>query len=201
MTTRAERRDDGALRKGDRTKAAILETARTAFHRSGYAGASVRAIAAAAGVDPALVIRYFGSKQALFAAAVHVELRLPDLTAVPKSQRGTVLVRHFVTLWEGGPSSDVLVMLLRSAATHEEVAERIRDVFREQVVSALRPVLEDSTATRRAGLISAHLLGVALARYILRLPALADSSPDALVRDLAPAIQRYLCEPLLPAAG
>ena len=184
------------LRKGDRTKAAILDAAREVFHRRGYAGASVRAIAAAAGIDPALVIRYFGSKQALFAAAVHVDLAMPDLAAVTPSDRGRVLVEHFVRLWEGGPGNDVLVMLLRSAATHDDAAARMREVFRTQVVAAIDQVTEESTAARRAGLISSQLLGVALARYVLRLPPLMEPTPAQLVADLAPTIQRYLEAPL-----
>ena len=71
------------LRKGERTRRAILQAAREQFHDLGYDGASIRSIAALADIDPSMVMRYYGSKEGLFAAAVDVDLRLPDLTACP----------------------------------------------------------------------------------------------------------------------
>src|SRR6266705_3863507 len=99
-------------RRSDTTKAAILAAARQHFAASGYERATIRAIAADAGIDPAMVMRYFGNKEKLFAAAAEFDLRLPDLTAVPRASLGSVLVGFFLERWE---SDDLLQALLRAA--------------------------------------------------------------------------------------
>ncbi|HEY0237746.1 MAG TPA: TetR family transcriptional regulator [Friedmanniella sp.] len=180
------------LRKSERTKRAILEAARAQFTARGFDATSIRAVAADASIDPAMVMRYFGSKQDLFAAAVDVDLALPDLTKVLRSQRGFVLVEHFVRRWEGDLSDDVLVLLLRSAVTSEGAADRLRLVFAGQLVEMLRPLVEESELARRAGLISSQMLGLAVTRYLVPLPAVTAQSADQLVADLAPTLQRYL---------
>src|SRR5687768_10823778 len=93
------------LKKSDRTRAAILEAARTLFAERGYESTTVREIASAANADPALVIRYFGSKEELFVRATEFELRLPDVAALKAGNEGEALVRHFFEIWEKGPSA------------------------------------------------------------------------------------------------
>lgn len=178
--------------KGDRTRSAILTAARDLFHELGFEAASVRLIASRAEIDPAMVLRYFGSKQGLFAAAIDVNLDLPDLTQVPKSRRGRALVRHFIERWEGDVGDDALVMLLRSSVANEDASARLRMVFAEQVIRMLAPILPAGEVDRRAGLVSAQMLGVALTRYVLRLPAVAALSPEQLVDAVGPTLQRYI---------
>src|SRR5690625_3001915 len=103
------------------TKSAILIAAREQFARHGYHRATVRAVAAAAAIDPAMVMRYFGSKAGLFEAAVTVDLELPDLSSVPAGQVGHTLIRHFLTRWE---QDDTLVILLRSEEHTSELQSR-----------------------------------------------------------------------------
>ncbi|HEX6935218.1 MAG TPA: TetR family transcriptional regulator [Actinomycetes bacterium] len=182
----------GRERKSDRTRAAILNAARAQFQQHGYDRTSIRAVAAAAEIDPSMVMRYFGSKEGLFAAAAHVDLQLPNLGGVPVRQRGQALLEHFIRRWEGDLSDDVLVLLLRSAVTDERAAQRLQAVFQEQLVDTLSRMSGPEEALRRAGLIASQVLGVALGRYLLRLPGLADRPPADLVADLAPTIQRYL---------
>jgi len=186
----------GTQRKSDRTRAAILDAARGQFQEQGYDRTSIRSVAAAARIDPSMVMRYYGSKQGLFAAAAHVDLLLPNLSAVPPRKRGQALLEHFVRRWEGDLSDDVLLLLLRSAVTDEGAAERLRTVFQEQLVAALGAVYTPDEAVRRAGLIASQTLGLALGRHILRLPGLSDRPAADLVADLAPTIQRYLTAPL-----
>ena len=186
----------GTQRKSDRTRAAILDAARGQFQQQGYDRTSIRSVAAAARIDPSMVMRYYGSKQGLFAAAAHVDLLLPNLSAVPPRKRGQALLEHFVRRWEGDLSDDVLLLLLRSAVTDEGAAERLRTVFQEQLVAALGAVYTPDEAVRRAGLIASQTLGLALGRHILRLPGLSDRPAADLVADLAPTIQRYLTAPL-----
>jgi len=189
---------DGGERKSDRTRAAILGAARDQFERHGYDRTGIRAIAAAAGIDPSMVIRYFGSKDGLFAAAAQVDLQLPDLTRVPVRQRGHALLEHFMRRWEGDLSDDVLILLLRSAVTNAEAAQRLQAVFQEQLAHALASIADPEEALRRAALIASQTLGLALGRYLLNIPGLHDQPADQLIADIAPSIQRYLCSPLTP---
>src|SRR5256712_6429192 len=130
-------------RRSDRTKAAILAAAREQFAAYGYERATIRAIAADAGIDPALVMRYFGNKERLFAAAAEFDLRLPDLTAVPRASVGSVLVGFFLERWE---SDDSLQALLRAAVSHQVAVARFRAIFATQVMPAVGPACKDRAA-------------------------------------------------------
>ena len=187
---------EGKLRKGERTRRAILQAARDQFSRLGYDGASIRAIAADADIDPSMVMRYYRSKEGLFAAAADVDLRLPDLADCPPADRGRRLVDHFLTRWEGDPRDDVLVLLLRSAVTNDAARQRMHDVFADQLGACVAAASDPGTAAHRAALIATQMLGLALCRYVLALPPVAAATPDQLAADLGPTIQRYLTEPL-----
>jgi AcrR family transcriptional regulator len=176
----------------DRARSAILRAARDHFSREGYDRATIRAIAGDAGIDPALVIRYFGSKDRLFAAAVEIDLRLPDLSSIPAGQRGPALVRHFLERWEGEPADEALLVLLRSAVTHAAAAERMREVFAAQVVPALAALRDPGEGAMRAGLVASQMLGLALCRTLLRLPPVAALDVEKLVALVGPTIERYL---------
>ncbi|MFJ3975116.1 TetR family transcriptional regulator [Streptomyces sp. NPDC090021] len=175
-------------RSSEQTRAVILRAARERFAAHGYERTTIRAVAADAEIDPSMVMRYFGSKEQLFDAALAVDLRLPDLGAVPAGELPATLVRHFVQRWEGDPADDALLVLLRSAVTNERAAARMREVFATQVAPALAAALGPERAVRTAGLVSTQLLGLALARYLLRLPAVTALTPDDLVAGLAPAL-------------
>ncbi|WP_432837301.1 TetR family transcriptional regulator [Dactylosporangium sp. CA-092794] len=182
-------------RRSDATRAAILRAARARFAADGYQRATIRAIAADAAIDPSMVMRYYGSKAGLFAAAVDVDLRLPDVGGIPPERLGAELVRHFLRRWEDSAAEDdALLTLLRSAATDEDAAQRLRGVFREQVQPvALRLAGGDpDKAGRRAGLVATQLLGLALCRHILRLPPVAALSAETIVEEIGPTVQRYL---------
>ena len=184
-------------RRSDATRAAILRAARARFTADGYDRATIRTIAADADIDPSMVMRYYGNKANLFAVAVAVDLRIPDLTLVPRDELGTTLVTHFFTRWEGDPGDDILFMLLRSAVTHDDAAERMRTIFSTQLVPAVTTLVPDrDEAQRRAALISSQLLGLALCRHILRLPPIATLTPEQIAAMVGPTIQRYLTAPL-----
>ncbi|MFC0006642.1 TetR/AcrR family transcriptional regulator [Micromonospora siamensis] len=180
-------------RRSDATRAAILRAARERFAADGYDRATIRAIAADARIDPSMVMRYYGSKEGLFAAAAEFDLRLPDLAAVPVERVGETLVRHFLDRWEG---DETLAALMRTAATNPGAAERMRTVFAEQLGRAVARLGGDPTeAPRRAGLVAGQILGLAFTRYIVRLPPVVDLPPDDLVAWVAPTVQRYLTDP------
>ncbi len=177
-------------RGSETTKAAILAAAKERFAGEGYERATIRAIAADAEIDPALVMRYFGSKEKLFAAAADFDLRLPDLTGLPRARVGTTLVEHFIDRWE---ADDTFMALLRAAVTNEPAAKRVRAVLSGQIAPAIA-VLSDNPATApvRAGLVASQMLGMALCRYVLRLSPVVAMSRSDLVGSMGPTVQRYV---------
>ncbi|MET8872423.1 TetR family transcriptional regulator [Nocardia sp. NPDC004604] len=184
--------DQPPARRSDATRAAILEAARARFAAEGFRKATIRAIAADAAIDPSMVMRYFGSKDGLFAAAVDVRLELPDLASAEPSSLGELLVRRFLAIWEDQPDNKVLVILLRSSITDETVSERFRQIFTEQVLPAVLRFGDPADAQRRGGLIVTQMLGLALCRYVLELPPVVGLTRDQIIADIAPTLQRYL---------
>jgi AcrR family transcriptional regulator len=175
-------------RKSDRTRAAILDAAQKLFAQHGHDRTTVRDIAATASIDPALVIRYFGSKDELFVRAAAFDLRMPDLSKVKRSQIGDTLIRRFLELGEGFTG---MTVLLRSAASNDYAASRVRELFAAQVLPAFARVGSRADAAERAGLVASQLLGLALCRYILKIPPVAEMSAEQIVKHIGPTIQRY----------
>jgi AcrR family transcriptional regulator len=183
--------------RSDQTRAAILAAARRRFAAEGFERTTIRAIAADADIDPSMVMRYYGSKDGLFAAAIDLDLHLPDLGTVPRTQLGDTLARHWVELWEGDLADELLIVLLRSAITNEHAAEQLRTVFGAQVAKTLAVVVDDpAEAPTRAGLVSTQMLGLALCRHILRLPPVVALDAETLIASISDTIQRYLTGPL-----
>lgn len=175
-------------RKSDRTRAAILDAAQKLFAQHGHDRTTVRDIAAKASIDPALVIRYFGSKDELFVRAAAFDLRMPDLSKVKRSQIGDTLIRRFLELGEGFTG---MTVLLRSAASNDYAASRVRELFAAQVLPAFARIGSRADAAERAGLVASQLLGLALCRYILKIPPVAEMSAEEIVKHIGPTIQRY----------
>jgi AcrR family transcriptional regulator len=180
-------------RRSDETRGRILAAARERFAKDGYERATIRAIATDASIDPALVMRYYGNKEGLFAAAAEFDLHLPPLADAPKAKIGERLVEHLLARWE---EDDTLVALLRAAASNETAALRVRDIFASQVRTAVAALGGDQKlAATRAGLISSQILGFALCRYVLRLPPVVAMKRTDIVKWLAPTIQCYASGP------
>lgn len=175
-------------RKADLTKGVILAAARERFATSGYAAATIRAIAADAHIDPSMVMRYFGTKDQLFAAAAEFDLRFPDLSDVDPAEVGHAMAAHFLARWE---DDEALVVLLRSSTTNAEAAQRMTEIFAGQLLPVIAKLTPDDAA-RRAGLIATQVLGMALCRFVLRLPPVVAMTRDELVEWLGPTLQRYL---------
>jgi AcrR family transcriptional regulator len=172
------------------TRRAILTAARSAFAARGYDQATIRGVATAAGVDASMVMRYFGSKAGLFAAASTAALQAPDLSAVPATQRGEALVRYFVERWEDPASREDLMMLLRTSVTSDAVAAQLQSVLERMMVAPVA-ALGVGDAAERGGFLLTQLLGLALCRYIVRMEPLASLSVDQVVAAIAPSVQRY----------
>ena len=178
--------------KSQRTKAAILKAAQQLFADQGYERATVRDIAARAAIDPAMVIRYFGSKEALFAQATAFDLKLPDLTGIAKQDIGSTLVAHFLDVWEGSLSNGSLISLLRAAASNEDAAGAVRTIFGGQVVPMLARVVPPAELFTRAGLVATQIMGLAVTRYVLKVPPVVAMDRAEIVRLLGPTMQRYV---------
>jgi AcrR family transcriptional regulator len=178
-------------RSASRTRETIRAAARDLFARDGYERTTIRAVAAAAGVDPALVIRYFDNKIGLLAEAAALELALPDLTGMGPEEIASALVTRFFEVWE---QDGTFLALLRAAATSEVAAERMRRVFQEQAGPALARGAIDRPE-RRAALAGSQVIGFAYARYVLRAPALAAMDHDEVLHWLGPTLVRYLRDP------
>jgi AcrR family transcriptional regulator len=184
---------DGKPRRSDATRAAILTAARERFAAEGYERATIRAIAADAGIDPTMVMRYYGNKEKLFAAAAEIDIRLPDLATVPRDQVGARLARHFLDRWE---HDETMAALLRAAATYEGAAQRMREMFAQQLVPVVAVACPDpALAPARAALVSSQVLGAALCRYVLRLEPLVTMPAEEVIGWLGPTLQRYLTAP------
>ncbi|UEA59129.1 TetR family transcriptional regulator [Gordonia otitidis] len=183
--------------RAERSRAAILVAAREHFARSGFAGATVRAIAQDADIDPSMVMRYFGDKRGLFTAATTVDVDVPDLAALPEERRGAAVVEHFLRIWDDAESQDLLSVLLRSAMTDPVARDRVVEIVEEHMLPMVAAVVPDEgEAVVRTGLVATQILGLALCRKVLALPSATEVTAQTLVRTVGRAIQDYLTAPL-----
>ena len=176
------------------TREAILAAARELFAEKGYDGASLRAIARAAGVDPALVHHFFGNKEGVFVQAmrfpVNPEELVPRVQEVPRERLGEALARVFLEIWGDEERRAPILAMLRSAMTNEQAAVMMRQFVSEALfrrVAALHdiPMLRVNAAV-------GQMIGVALLRYVLKVEPIASATTEELVELLAPTLDRYL---------
>ena len=178
------------------TRDAILDAARRRFATRGYDATSVRAIAAEAEVDPALVIHYFGTKEALFVAAAGLPPALPGLIAglggLPLQDFGQALARSYLSLADSDDSRNAILALVRSAVSHETAAAMLREFLTAELLPVIARLTGHPDARLRASLIAAQLIGIAMLRHVVRVETLAKATPDEIVTLVAPVIQQYL---------
>jgi AcrR family transcriptional regulator len=179
------------VRDAEATRNKLVSAARQYFAEHGYERTTVRAIAAEAGVNPALINRYFGGKEQLFAESVSIDLSFPDLSQVPRDRLGEALVRHFFKRWEGSAEDDLLRVLIRTAATNAEAAARIRAILAEQITRMVTRLAGPDQAPQRAALIATQMLGLAYCRYVLGLSD-TELPQETAVATVGATLQRYL---------
>jgi len=186
-------------------RADILAAARRQFAERGFDRATIRGIAADAGVDPALVLHYFGSKEQLFGAVLEIpidpSLILKRVMAHDPAEMGTSIARTFLETWEPEESRSPLVAMVRSAMTNEAAMAMVRDYLGRRIFGPITATLALPDADLRATLMGSQLIGLAMVRYIARLEPLASTPLDGLVAAVGPTIQRYLTGDLGGAAG
>jgi AcrR family transcriptional regulator len=183
------------------TRGAVAAAARRLFAEAGYDRASFRAIATEAGVDPALVVHYFGSKEALFREVMELPPAVADAIANladgPRSSVGRRLATAVIASFENPATRDIVLGRIRSASSHPDAAELVRQTVERDIVK-LAGNLDVVQPELRASLAGSVIVGTAFARYIVGVEPLASLDAGALVDVLAPALQHVLTGPLGP---
>ena len=182
------------------TREAILEAARDEFAAHGFDRATIRGIAAVAGVDPALVLHYFGCKAQLFGDAISIPVEPAEIlrrsAAAGLEDTGATLVRSFLEGWEEGENRRRLVALMRSALTNDAAMARVRDYLGRKILGPVTRELALPDGELRATLVGSQLIGLAMLRYVACIEPVASASRDDLVAAIGPSVQRYLTSDL-----
>ena len=203
--TRTRNRRSGRRPGDSGTREAILAAATARFTAHGYDAATIRSIAADAGVDPALVHHFFGSKEHLFAAAMNLPIDpatvIPELVAPGIDGLGERLIRFFLTLFDQLGPANPLVALLRSVAAHEQAATMFREFYSKAVLERLAATLKVPQPRLRAALCMSQIIGLVMTRQIIGLDPLVRADNEVLVAAYAPALQHYLTGPLPESAS
>lgn len=184
---------------GADTRAQLLAAARVEFAERGYDGATVRAIADRAGVDPAMVNHWFGGKESLFTSALDLPVDptaiLADVLPGDPERIGERIATRFLTVWDaagGGP----LAAIIQSVASHDAAARMLREFIGHVLVGRIVAAVAPDRPELRAGLCGSQLFGMGMMRYVLKLEPLASADHATVVAAIAPTLQRYLTGPL-----
>jgi AcrR family transcriptional regulator len=178
----------------------VLSAARSLFAAQGYASTSLRNVAELAGVDVALVSYYFNNKAGLLEAALTLPAEfLADVeqaSASPIEERGRAILASHLAAWEHETTGDILRSIILAAAHEPSAMERVRTIYTTRFLEVLANSLPENERRLRAGLVASQMLGLAMTRYVWRVGALADLSPEQVSDLISPVIQRYLTGPL-----
>jgi AcrR family transcriptional regulator len=184
-------------RPGDSgARGAILEAARLSFATEGYEGSTIRGIAGRAKVDPALVHHYFGTKEGLFTAAMDFPFNpaedLGPLLEQGADGLGERILRFFLSAWDRSSPASPFVAMIRSASSNDQAATMLRQFITREVIGRISHSLPADHPELRATLVGSQLVGLGLARYVVRIEPLASARAETVVRCISPTIQRYL---------
>jgi AcrR family transcriptional regulator len=178
------------------TRGALLEAARVRFGEHGYDGTKLRDVAADAGVDAALVSYFFGGKDGLFAAAMALTVNPAELVGGilrdGTDGLGERLLRALLALWDDPGSGSPFVALVRSAATNERAAELLRGFLERELLGRIASAIDAPEPELRAALTGSQMVGIIMARYVVRVQPIATCDPETLVAAVGPTLQRYL---------
>ncbi len=198
--TKASGKRRGRRRGASGTREAIAEAARRLFGAGGYDRVTVRAIAAEAGVDPSLVIHFFGTKERLFLSVAGLPFPPQEIVARliegERSAAGLRLARFVVGLLEDPRERARITAVVRAAASEPSAAKLMRELLSREVMLPLAEALGVEDAALRANLAGSQVVGLVMARCVVGVEPLASAPADAVVAAVAPTLQRYLAEPL-----
>lgn len=182
------------------TREAIAEAARLLFGEDGYDRVTVRAIAREAGVDPSLVIHFFGTKERLFLSVAGLPIPPHEIIARlvegERSGAGLRLARFVVGLLEDRRERARITSVVRAAASEPSAAELLRELLSRELMLPIAETLGVEDAALRANLAGSQVVGLIMARYVVGVEPLASAPPETIVAAVAPTLQRYLAEPL-----
>jgi len=179
------------------SRALILTAARRHFSEVGYDRATIRRIATAARVDPALVLHYFGSKDGLFSAAMDFpppDAVFPQVFGPGIDGLGQRVATFFLTQWESEAGAGLLGML-RSVHTSDKAAAMMREFISTELLARVAPTLTGRDRELRATLAVSHLIGVAVIRYVVRLEPIASAPTATIAKRVGAVIQSYFDPP------
>jgi AcrR family transcriptional regulator len=191
--TRAPAKRRGPRQDGVQAREAILAAAREQFGEHGFGGATMRAIAGRAGVDPALVSYYFGSKSALFVESLRLPVNPADaidaVLAEGMDDLGERLVTRLLQVWDEPATGGPLVNVLRAASSEGEL---LRDFLERHILVRLASAIDAPDAELRAAAVATQVMGLVFVRYVLRVEPLASAAHADVVALIGPTLQRYL---------
>ena len=184
------------------TRGAIVAAARTLFSERGFRRTSIRAIASRAGVDPALVLHYFGSKENVFLSAIELPFEseevVPTVLVGDRETIGERVAGFVVAQLENEAARARILAIVRAAASEPVAAGLLRSVIEGRVRDPIARALGSEDAELRASLVGSQVVGLVMARYVVGVEPLASLSPERVVHAIAPTLQRYLVGPLTP---
>lgn len=178
------------------TREAILEAALRGFGSRGYQATTLRSIADDVGVDPALLIHYFGTKEGLFTAALRWPVRpsemFPGLERAGITEAADLIIRMHLLMMDSPQHRDDILALVRSAVSNELAAKMLREFVTETLLVRLSNVIDEPDARLRASLIAAQLVGIAVLRHVVQLEPLVVATNDEIASLVSPVIEGYL---------
>ena len=182
------------------TREAILDAARRQFAEHGYDRTTLRSVAAEAGVDPALVVHFFGSKQKLFLAGVDLPIDpaalADEIASAPRSEVGARMAAFLLGALDNPDVRNRWIAMVRAATSEPEAAHRLREILETRLFTPLAEALGVEDAQFRATLAGSHVVGLGMARYIVGVEPIASAAPEKIAAAVGPTLQRYLVEPL-----
>ncbi|OCB58832.1 TetR family transcriptional regulator [Mycobacterium malmoense] len=175
--------------------ARILAAARDQFAEHGWAGTAIRAVARTAGVDPALIYHYFGSKEGLLDAATTPPQKWLDAVAetwaTPTTDLGRQLIRTVLDTWTDEEVGPILRAVVLTAAHEDKTREKLRLIVERGLIGGSTLGDDEDERLRRSGLIATQLIGFALLRYVWKIEPIASMPADQVVSAIGPNLQRY----------
>ena len=175
-----------------RTEAAILEAARELFAEVGFERTTIRSVAAKAGIDPALVMQYYGNKEGLFAASARWHVDHKRILSATLSEIPQTALDDLLAAFEEPATRDATIALFRNCLTHDSALAIVRDEVLSENQEAIARTIGGDDAKLRAGLLAATLMGLTLGRYLLEIPAVKAASREDLERVLLPALSELV---------
>jgi AcrR family transcriptional regulator len=183
-----------------RTRVDILEAARSQFGSKGFDRTSLRAIAAEAGVDQALILHFFGSKIGLFLEVVDLPMDpdavIPAILEGPREEIGVRVATFVVSVLENEDARATVKAMVRAATSEPEAARVVRERLTHELWGPLAQELDVDAAELRVSLVGSQIIGLVLARYVVQVEPLASIPSERVISLIAPTLQRYLIEPL-----